>query len=360
MGCSGSRAADAGRRGGGSGHGAAAGGGSAGASGQRGGHGLRVPEPWRANDAQTAAQLAQKRETFWGSQSSGSPTVWSNLRVAAEAILAGDVELAWTVLDAADIRVPGGNLVEAYDATGVRYSLPLWVYSSPSNLVSEAEMARLAAARHRDHVGPVTEVPVVCRMSASGAMLEQDVRLTLKSSTTVAELKARLHALLLSGEADQTPDPATPNARVNQWRGKGLPPARQRIMFRCAREVQNGCPPTLPLSHPPRPPLAAAASSKMPCTCRRATSRRGRSFRSSSSVSSNSVGKGCITPGRVGGARRRQTRASLLACCDSVLLEPGGPVAATGSRIHCNEVAVCIVNKAACPVRVCRNLRILL
>lgn len=177
----------------------------------------------------TAAQLASKRETFWGSQSSGAPVVWSNLRLAAEALLAGDSELATTVLEAADIRVPQGDLGLTYDASGRSYQLPRWVYSSPTNLLSAAEMDRLTASRHRDHVGPVTEVPIVCRMSAAGRMLEQDVKLTLKSNTTVAELKARLHALLLSGEADQKADAGT---RPNQWRDKGLPPARQRIMYR--------------------------------------------------------------------------------------------------------------------------------
>ena len=241
MGCSGSRAVEPNTRRGGGGYAsgnpaAVAAAAAASASDSSGGRRLRLPAPWQSPETQTASQLAQKRETFWGSQSSGAAVVWSNLRVASEALLAGDVDLAATVLDAADIRVPGGELSLAYDATGRSYVLPLWVFSSPTNLVSEAEMTRLTAARHRDHVGPVTELPVICRMSSSGQMLEQDVKMTLKSNTTVAELKSRLHALLLSGEVDETPDSsAPPGARRNQWRGKGLPPARQRIMYRFAR-----------------------------------------------------------------------------------------------------------------------------
>ena len=212
-------------------HTSGGGGGLGAASNERmhgGSRGLRLPTPWETDEPQTAAQLGSKRDTFWGSQSSGAAIVWSNLRVAAEALLAGDVELATTVLDAADIR-PQGDLSLSYDSTGRSYQLPRWVYSSPTNLLSEADMARLTASRHRDHVGPVTEIPVICRMSASGKMLEQDIKLTVKSSTTVAELKARLHSLLASGEADLA---ATPGSRPNQWRGIGLPPVRQRIMYR--------------------------------------------------------------------------------------------------------------------------------
>ena len=44
--------------------------------------------------------------------------MWSNLKVAAEAMLNVDYDLANTVLDAADIRVPNGDLSICYDALG--------------------------------------------------------------------------------------------------------------------------------------------------------------------------------------------------------------------------------------------------
>ena len=79
---------------------------------------VRPAPAWTELHPVTLSQLTMKREGFWGSQSSGRPVVWSNLKVAAEAMLNGDVELANTVLDAADIRVPNSDLSICYDALG--------------------------------------------------------------------------------------------------------------------------------------------------------------------------------------------------------------------------------------------------
>jgi hypothetical protein len=193
--------------------------------------GLQPVPSWTTDERLTSSQLAAKREAFWSSQSSGAPVVWSNLRVAADALLAGDLELAAAVLDAADIVVPQAELSLTYDASGRSYQLPRWVYSSPSNLLSDADYARLQQSSRRDHVGAVTDLSIMCRISASGDMLEQDIKLQIKSNTTVAELKARLHALLLTGDADQKAD-ANSSGRPNVWRDVGLAPARQRVMYR--------------------------------------------------------------------------------------------------------------------------------
>jgi hypothetical protein len=178
----------------------------------------------------TASALAMKRQAFWEGQASGRQVIWSNLRVAAEAMIAGDVELANTVLDAADIRVPHADLSVCYDSLGTSYAIPRYAYSTPNNVVSEKEAASLAAARRKEHVGPVVDVPVIMRISAGTVTLEQDVKLALRSNQSVREVKTALHELLASGTADQVADPNTP--RPNRWIGKGLPPARQRIMFR--------------------------------------------------------------------------------------------------------------------------------
>lgn len=50
---------------------------------------VRGVAPFAEPQPLTASQLGQKRAVFWESQTSGRPLVWSNLRVAADAMLAG-------------------------------------------------------------------------------------------------------------------------------------------------------------------------------------------------------------------------------------------------------------------------------
>jgi hypothetical protein len=50
----------------------------------------------------------------------------------------GGLATAQTILEAADVTLPTGDLANgAYDAFGALYSLPEWVVSDPSNLVEE-------------------------------------------------------------------------------------------------------------------------------------------------------------------------------------------------------------------------------
>jgi hypothetical protein len=189
----------------------------------------------------------------------------------------GDYELASTVLEAADIRVPYGDLSVAYDARGAQYAVPRWAFSNPTNILSDDAYTAAAAAAaaaaaggkgggaagaagggRRPYAGAVAELPpLVCRIAATPSTGEQDVRLAgLTTGDTIGRLKGALHEHLRAGRADQkaAPEPAagaaagggtggsasaaatpstTTTARgANAWAGRGLPPARQRVMFR--------------------------------------------------------------------------------------------------------------------------------
>lgn len=178
----------------------------------------------------TSNQLNSRRQTFWESQSSGRAAVWSNLRVASEAMLNEDYELANTIVQAADLRTPHGDLSLCYDMLGNAYAIPLFAYSNPRNVVSEAEYTRLQRQNRRPHHGPVVDLPVVIRLSSCSTTTEQDVNMTIRSNTTAAELKQQIHEVLYSGRCDQARDATTP--RPNIWVSRGLPPKRQRLMFR--------------------------------------------------------------------------------------------------------------------------------
>lgn len=181
----------------------------------------------------TESQLSMKRSAFWDSCAShgGDPTVWLNLRLAAEALLEGNTELADTVVEASEVRVSGPDLTACYDSTGKLYGVPAWACRNPSNMVSEDEMRRMAHSAKKAHVGAVKTVRCTLRLSASTSTLEQDVKIDLASDMTGADIKAALNALLLSGKADQAADPSTP--RPNVWSAcGGLPPARMRLVYR--------------------------------------------------------------------------------------------------------------------------------
>jgi hypothetical protein len=158
------------------------------------------------------------------------PSPVSPAQVVAEAMLAGNIELANTLLEAADIRVPHGDLSVCYDSLGQLYQIPRFVYSTPTNTITEEEAAALAANSRRAHTGPVTDLDVTVRISPSPSNQEQDVKMSLKSSQTVAEVKGSIHALLASGAVDQAHEPT--NTKPNKWTGKGLAPSRQRLMYR--------------------------------------------------------------------------------------------------------------------------------
>ncbi len=157
-------------------------------------------------------------------------------QVVSEAMIQHNIELANTLLDAADIRVPHGDLSVAYDSLGQLYQVPRYAYSTPSNVMTEEEANAVAQKSRKAHHGPVEDIPLVIRISASTNTQEQDIKMTLRSDTTVGEMKAMLSKLLASGAHDQALEPS--NTKPNKWTGKGLPVHRQRIMYR-GREIPD-------------------------------------------------------------------------------------------------------------------------
>jgi hypothetical protein len=83
-----------------------------------------LPAPWRSPESLTAAALERKRQTFWDTGTQGGhPQMWQNLKLASEALLVFDLELANTILESTGCVCPQPNLTRApslpvYDATG--------------------------------------------------------------------------------------------------------------------------------------------------------------------------------------------------------------------------------------------------
>jgi len=190
----------------------------------------------------SATSLRERREVFWSSRegAGGSAAAWGSLKLASEALLQGDVALAETVLDALEFRPARGDLSLVYAPSGTPYELPPYAWREPSNVITDTEAARRAAAARRPHAGPATPLELPLRLSASASSAEQDVRLALRSDMTGAAVADALAELLASGRADQAPDAASP--RVNRWSERGgCAPERLRVLFRGRTVASDVC-----------------------------------------------------------------------------------------------------------------------
>lgn len=178
----------------------------------------------------SSSAIAEIRARFWLTRTENNPEAWEALHVCSDALLQGDMGLAGTVVSSAGLRVGGrAGLGEVWDARGRLYRVPRYCWQTPTNVVSDAVAAAAAGPRVSEHVGPAESWRVVFRLSPSALNDEQDVALSVPSSTTAKSLRERLSEHLTSGAEDQPPE--AEHASRNQWKGHGLPPAWQTIVF---------------------------------------------------------------------------------------------------------------------------------
>ncbi|RAL10498.1 ubiquitin domain-containing protein [Aspergillus homomorphus CBS 101889] len=82
------------------------------------------------------AALDQERTAFFETRVTGRPEIWAALSAAVSLMRAGDIPTAQTIIDAAGITVPTGDLCQGcYDEQGALYRLPQCIVSDPENLV---------------------------------------------------------------------------------------------------------------------------------------------------------------------------------------------------------------------------------
>ena len=74
-----------------------------------------------------------KREEFWNTRCTGHQQVWDAIKVASELLRNSDVNMANTILEAAQITTPNGSLGVCYDATGQKYEVDAYCYSNPTS-----------------------------------------------------------------------------------------------------------------------------------------------------------------------------------------------------------------------------------
>ncbi|RFU74313.1 hypothetical protein TARUN_7940 [Trichoderma arundinaceum] len=98
----------------------------------------------------TRRELVKERAEFFDTRVVCRPEIWQTLHAALQVLWEANPEdsqdednalaTAQTILDAAEISLPTGNLVNgAYDALGNLYALPEWIVADPDNLADDAD-----------------------------------------------------------------------------------------------------------------------------------------------------------------------------------------------------------------------------
>lgn len=98
------------------------------------------PHVWRAKKQWNRSQLDRERQDFFDTRVTGHAEIWATLKVVVGILADGDITTAQSILDAAAITVPTGDLKNgAYDEAGNLYQMPEHIISDPQNAVLDQQ-----------------------------------------------------------------------------------------------------------------------------------------------------------------------------------------------------------------------------
>ncbi|KAL4969199.1 ubiquitin domain-containing protein [Aspergillus stella-maris] len=97
-----------------------------------------IPHTWTSKKRLwTRSLLDRERKEFFETRVTGRAEVWAALNAALGFMRQGDFETAQSIIDAAGVTVPTGDLCQGvYDERGVLYRLPRCIVSDPLNMVA--------------------------------------------------------------------------------------------------------------------------------------------------------------------------------------------------------------------------------
>lgn len=99
-------------------------------------HPLRPHHQWSSPEPLTRRELDRRRTEYFDTRVTGRPETWNAIRMAIETMNESDLGTAQTILDAAGVTLPNGDLVKgAYDELGNLYPLPEYCVCDPINLL---------------------------------------------------------------------------------------------------------------------------------------------------------------------------------------------------------------------------------
>ncbi|KAJ5724589.1 hypothetical protein N7493_006317 [Penicillium malachiteum] len=103
----------------------------------------------------TRATLDRERREFFETRVTGRAEIWAAVETAITLMRGGDLATAQSILDAAGITVPTGDLCEGcYDEQGVLYRLPQCIVADPENI---APNSGLGSRSRAEYLGEDTE-----------------------------------------------------------------------------------------------------------------------------------------------------------------------------------------------------------
>lgn len=80
--------------------------------------------------------MDRERTEFFETRVTGHTEIWATLKVVVGLVQDGDIATAQSILDAAAITLPTGDLKNgAYDEAGNLYQLPEHIVSDPTNII---------------------------------------------------------------------------------------------------------------------------------------------------------------------------------------------------------------------------------
>lgn len=96
--------------------------------------------PWKSKKRWTRSELTRERDEFFDTRVTGREEIWAVLKAVVGLLAEDDIPNAQSMLDAAAITVPTGDLINgAYDQRGSLYTIPEHIINDPDNVVIDAQ-----------------------------------------------------------------------------------------------------------------------------------------------------------------------------------------------------------------------------
>ncbi|CAI4211977.1 unnamed protein product [Parascedosporium putredinis] len=153
---------------------------------------------WASKNRQwTRVTVDKERAEFFDTRVTGRPEVWATLHAVLQMLWAPDTEsasgdgveglaTAQSILDAAEITLPTGNLAQgAYDALGNYYAFHEWIISDPTNMESDDPDDEEASRRREEKGKAVVDVRDLITVFARLSENSRDVKISVAKTDAV-------------------------------------------------------------------------------------------------------------------------------------------------------------------------------
>ncbi|KAG0163487.1 Ubiquitin domain-containing protein 1 [Apophysomyces sp. BC1034] len=152
---------------------------------------------WTADQPITQGELLIQRDTFWDTSPSygGREEIWQALKAAVEC---QELQLAQSILDAANVILPTGNLADGcFDELGNRYEIPVYCIVDPTNLISD-DIDDTSSIQDNRSFTPIMVASTSTSVPAQTSSLRRNSSSTSASATKLMPVSAPPSQSILS------------------------------------------------------------------------------------------------------------------------------------------------------------------